>query len=157
MNNKTRILVIVSCGKSKAEELKKYPMRAEEAYRGPIFQVINKAKRENKWGENIELGVISAKYGFLRGKEYIKDYDLRMTPIIAKKLNSQVIEKINLWHKSNPFSLIYILMGKDYLITIKGLKERLSPTQVIIENMGGLGIGQKKLVQFVDSTNKKQN
>jgi hypothetical protein len=157
MNTKSRILVVVSCGKSKADELKNYPMRAEEAYRGPIFQVINKAKRENKWGENIELGIVSAKYGFLRGKEYINDYDLRMTPTLAKKHNPHVLEKINLWHKSDPFSLIYVLMGKDYLMTVKGLKELLSPARVIIENMGGLGIGQKKLVQFINSFNKKQN
>ena len=156
MNNRSKILVIVSCGKSKAEKLKKIPMRAEDAYRGPIFQVINKAKREKKWSENIELGIISAKYGFLRGYEYITDYEQRMTPMIAKKLNPQVLEKIHLWYESDLFSIIYVLMGKDYLSTVQGLKELVSPTRVIIENMGGLGIGQRKMLQFIDLMSEKQ-
>ena len=62
-----KILLIISCGKKKAVELNNKSMKAEEAYRGPMFQVIRKAKREKRWSSELKLGIISAKYGFLRG------------------------------------------------------------------------------------------
>ena len=54
-----KYLLIISCGKKKSEELKHHALKAEEAYKGPMFQVINKAKRENRWGDNLKLGIES--------------------------------------------------------------------------------------------------
>jgi hypothetical protein len=140
--------LILSCGKKKAEELNSKRMKAEEAYRGPMFQVIRKAKREKKWSSALNLGIISAKYGFLRGDDEIEYYDKRMTKTLAKQLRPQVLQKIIKFHESESFTLIYILMGKDYLISVDGLEEIID-VKVITENMGGLGIGQKKLVNFL--------
>ena len=145
-----KYLLIVSCGKKKSEDLKYYTLKAKDAYKGPIFQVINKAKREKRWPENLKLGIVSAKYGFLRSNDEITYYDLRMTKSLARKLHSQVIAEIRKWHEDESFSLIYILMGKDYLESIQGLGEYIK-TEIIIENMGGLGVGQRKLVNFLDS------
>jgi hypothetical protein len=39
-------------------------------------------------------------------------------------------------------------MGRDYLLSVHGL-ENVVDTNVRIENMGGLGIGQKKLANFL--------
>ena len=143
-----KILLIISCGKKKADELNIKRMKAEEAYRGPMFQVIRKAKRESRWSSALKLGIISAKYGFLRGDEEIEYYDKRMTKTLAKKYQSSVIEKILKYHELESFSLIYVLMGKDYLLSVDGL-QNLVDIEVKIENMGGLGIGQRKLVNFL--------
>ncbi|MHA1976835.1 MAG: DUF6884 domain-containing protein [Candidatus Hodarchaeales archaeon] len=145
-------LLIISCGKKKSDELMHHAVKAKEAYKGPMFQVINKAKREERWPNNLNLGIISAKYGFLRSDDIITYYDLRMTKTIAKRLNSQVIESIRVWHEVVPFSSIYVLMGKDYLATVHGLEESIK-ADITIENMGGLGIGQQKLVRFLNSLN----
>ncbi len=149
-----KILLIVSCSKKKAEELQNQKMKAEDAYRGPIFQVINKAKREGRWGDNISLGIISAKYGFIRGNEIIEDYDQRINNKLAQEFNPSVIEKVLEWQNEEEFDLIYGLMGKDYLITIDGLDEKIS-TDLKIENMGGTGIGQKKLLNFLNEHQRK--
>ena len=129
-------------------------MKAEEAYRGPMFQVIRKAKRENRWSSVLKLGIISAKYGFLRGDEEIEYYDNRMTKTIAKQYQSSVLEKIRKFHEVESFSLIYVLMGKDYLRCVDGL-ENIVGTKVKIENMGGLGIGQRKLVNFLQEIKER--
>jgi len=144
----SKILLIISCGKKKADELNKKRMKAEEAYRGPMFQVIRKAKREKRWSSTLKLGIISAKYGFLRGDEEIDYYDERMTKTLAKQYRSRVLDKIRRYHEIESFSLIYVLMGKDYLMSVDGL-ENIVGTKVKIENMGGLGIGQRKLVNFL--------
>ena len=41
-------------------------------------------------------------------------------------------------------------MGKDYLASVKGLEDYIK-TDVRIENMGGLGLGQRKLLYFLNS------
>jgi hypothetical protein len=148
----SKILLIISCGKKKSEELKFRALKAKEAYQGPMFQVINKAKREDRWPRNLELGIISAKYGLLRSDDEIKNYDLKMTKAIAEKLNPEVIRKIRKWSEEESFSLIHIIMGKDYLESVRGVEDSIQ-TEVKIENMGGLGIGQRKLVNFINSVN----
>ncbi len=143
-------LLIISCGKKKSQELKHRALRAEDAYKGPMFQVINKAKREKRWPNSLKLGIISAKYGFLRSDDEINDYDLFMSKGRAEELNAQVISGIREWHETEAFSIIYVLTGKDYLNSVHGLAEFIN-TEVRIENMGGLGIGQRKLVDFINS------
>jgi len=150
-----KILLVISCGKKKAEELKNKKMKAEEAYRGPMFQVIRKAKRENRWSSALKLGIISAKYGFLRGDEEIEFYDKRMTKPLARQYRSKILEKIRKYHEIESFSQIYVLMGRDYLISVEGL-ENIIDADVKIENMGGLGIGQRKLVNFLQEINERE-
>jgi cytoplasmic iron level regulating protein YaaA (DUF328/UPF0246 family) len=131
-------------------------MHASEAYKGPMFQVIQKAKREGRWRPNLFLGIVSAKYGFLRSSDLIEDYDLKMTLKIAKKHNPQVIQEIIKWNNEEKFDYIYVLMGKTYLKTVEGLNNYID-TNVVVENMGGLGIGQQKLVQFLGQFSKTKS
>lgn len=125
-------------------------MRASEAYTGPMFQVIQKAQREGRWSSDLFLGIISAKYGFLRSEDLIEYYDLKMTTKIAESHNPQVIREIVRWNNEEQFDFIYVLMGKTYLKAVEGLETQID-TKIVVENMGGLGIGQKKLVNFIDN------
>ncbi|UCG02204.1 MAG: peroxide stress protein YaaA [Candidatus Heimdallarchaeota archaeon] len=153
---KPKVLLIISCGKKKALELQNREIRASEAYKGPMFQVIRKAKREGRWSSHLFLGIVSAKYGFLRSTDLIKDYDLKMTENLARKHNSQVIQEVIRWNKEEEFDYIYILMGKTYLKAIEGLKTHID-TKIIVENMGGLGVGQQKLVRFLENLSRTKS
>ncbi|MHA2244392.1 MAG: peroxide stress protein YaaA [Candidatus Hodarchaeales archaeon] len=148
-----KVLLIISCGKSKAEELHYCRMQASKAYTGPMFQVVQKAQREGKWSSNHSLGIISAKYGFLRSDDYIEYYDLKMTKKIAEKHNSQVIREISKWNMEEKFDFIYVLMGKVYLKAVEGLETQID-TKIVIESMGGLGFGQQKLIRFLEKFSK---
>ena len=88
-------------------------------------------------------------YGFLRGYEYIEYYDLKMNQKLAEKHNSAVLSRIKKWHSEEKFDFIYVLMGKTYLNAVHGLKEIIN-VDIRIDNMGGLGIGQQKLLKFLD-------
>ncbi|MFX0136564.1 MAG: DUF6884 domain-containing protein [Candidatus Hodarchaeota archaeon] len=145
----SKILLVISCGKKKTPKLEKQKIKASEAYTGPMFQVIHKAKREGRWNDNIYLGIVSAKYGFLRGYESIENYDLRMTDKLAVQHNPQVIARIIEWHHEENFEYIYVLMGRVYLKAVKGLENYID-THIKIENMSGLGLGQQKLVRFLE-------
>ncbi len=151
-----KALLIISCGKRKALELQNRKMRASEAYKGPMFQVIQKAKREGRWSPNLFFGIVSAKYGFLRSTDSIEDYDLKMTLDIARKHNPQVIQEIIKWNNKEEFDYIYVLMGKTYLKAIEGLKSQID-TIIKVENMGGLGVGQQKLLRFLKKFSKTKS
>ena len=151
-----KALLIISCGKRKAPELQNRDMCVLEAYKGPMFQVIQKAKREGRWGPNLYLGVISATYGFLRSTDSIESYDLKMTAEIARRHNPQVIQEIIKWNNEEKFDYIYILMGRTYLKATEGLETHID-TKILVENMGGLGIGQQKLVRFLESFSKTKS
>ncbi len=131
-------------------------MKARNAYLGPMFQVINKAKREKRWNSSLYLGIISAKYGFLREDDYIEYYDKKMTTTLATHLQQEVLNKIFEWHAEEDFSRIYILMGKIYLEAVRGL-EKLITTEIKKESMQGLGIGQRKLLNFIESIRKRNS
>lgn len=143
------LLLVISCSKTKHPSLKSQKMQAIDAYIGPMYQVIQKAKREGRWSPQIFVGIISAKYGFLRDTDVIEDYELRMSPSLAKKHHSKVIQAIASWHDETIFEEIYVLMGKDYLQTVKGLHDRVT-AKLTIEKMGGLGLGQQKLKRFIN-------
>ncbi|MHA1971746.1 MAG: peroxide stress protein YaaA [Candidatus Hodarchaeales archaeon] len=148
MKHQNKILLILSCGKKKADELKDRPMEARKAYRGPMYQVLN--KRLKKWSSNLFLGIVSAKYGFLRSDDLIEYYDLKMTKRLALKHREKVISDIKGWYEEENFDLIYILMGKVYLLAVEGLQKYID-TKLVIEPMGGLGLGQQKLVRFIET------
>ncbi len=149
-----KVLLVISCSKKKSIKLLTKKQKASDAYMGPMFQVIQKAKREGRWGPHIHLGIVSAKYGFLRETDYIENYDLKMTEELASKHNQQVLFQISQWHEEENFDYIHILMGKDYLKSVEGLNKYIE-TKIHIESMGGLGLGQKKLVQFLNTVSNK--
>lgn len=149
-----KVLLVISCSKKKSAKLLTKKQKASDAYMGPMFQVIQKAKREGRWGQHIHLGIVSAKYGFLRETDYIEYYDLQMTKELASKRNQEIIFQISRWHEEEHFDYIHILMGKDYLKSVEGLHKYIE-TKIHIESMGGLGLGQKKLVQFLKTVSSK--
>jgi len=123
LKHQNKILLVLSCGKKKADELKDRPMEARKAYRGPMYQVLN--KRLKKWPSNLYLGIVSAKYGFLHSDDLIEYYDLKMTKKLALKHREKVIAGIKNWHDREGFDLIYILMGKVYLLAVQKKKTTL--------------------------------
>ncbi len=144
----------MSCGKKKNPDLKVKPVKAIDAYLGPMYQVLR--KRLPYWPENLFLGIISAKYGFLHSFDLIEYYDLKMTPKIAQKHRLSVISSVQEWNKKEYFDLIYILMGKVYLLSVEGIQDFI-PTTIEIDSMGGLGVGQQKLVRFLEKYFKNPN
>jgi cytoplasmic iron level regulating protein YaaA (DUF328/UPF0246 family) len=149
-----KVLLVISCSKKKSTKLLTRKQKASDAYMGPMFQVIRKAKRDGRWSPHIHLGIVSAKYGFLRETDYIENYNLKMTKELASKHNQTVISQITKWHEEEQFDYIHVLMGKDYLKSVEGLKTYID-TKIHIENMGGLGLGQRKLVQFLNALSNK--
>lgn len=89
MNSEPRYLLIVGCSQRKRSDPGLLP--AIERYDGVNFRVLRKAKREGYWPANLDVLILSTKYGLIKPETPIEDYDLRMTRGQALKLQSEII------------------------------------------------------------------
>ena len=83
MNN----LLIISCSQRKIEFPE--PLAAINRYDGPAYRTLRKLEREGRFPENLDIVIISAKYGLLHYEQLIENYDQRMTPERASRIASK--------------------------------------------------------------------
>ena len=103
-------LLIMSCSKTK-KHLNNVP--ALELYDGQAYRVIKKNS-----AENLEIVIISAKYGPIRSTEIISYYDQVMTVSQAAGMRREVSEGImNIVSREN-FRRIFISLGFPYNLAI---------------------------------------
>lgn len=147
-----RYLLVISCSKRKNKSENLLP--AIERYTGAWYGVINKLKRENRYPPNLDIVIISAKYGFLEPNDPIENYDLRMTEKRAKELNHEIISKFKTLLESTHYNTIYINLGKDYLPAIDGLKDIISQNSKIRYAKGRVGERKSQMKKFILSVEK---
>ena len=103
-------LLIMSCSKTK-KHLDNVP--AMELYDGQAYRVIKKNS-----AENLEIVIISAKYGPIRSTEIISYYDQVMTVSQAAGMRREVSEGImNIVSREN-FRRIFISLGFPYNLAV---------------------------------------
>lgn len=116
-------------------------MPAIVRYDGVNFRVLRKARREGYYPDNLDLLIISAKYGLIEEDTLIKNYDLIMTRKRAIDLRDKVTDSlINRLEQKN-YAEIFINLGKDYLLTFD--QRRFSKTQNDKFKFASGGIGKK--------------
>lgn len=117
-------LVVLGCSATKVEADGVLP--AIHRYDGPAFRVLRSFLRGNRWPDTLSIAVLSAKFGLIGGLAHIPNYNKRMTPELANKLNASVtasFQKLGTSHSN-----IELVMGKDYLGSINLDTAQLSGT-----------------------------
>jgi lipocalin len=102
---------------------------ALELYDGPFYHIIRKNRKSN-----LDILIISAKYGLIRSDDNISYYDQMMTPERAKFLSKKIDSELRLILKNNYYSEIYVNLGKTYAITLFETKKFLEEYNVIWAN-----------------------
>jgi len=107
-------LVVLGCSATKVEVSGVLP--AIHRYDGPAFRVLRSFLRDYRWPDTLSIAVLSAKFGLIGGLAHIPNYNKRMTPELANKLNASVTASFQKLreHHSN----VELVMGKDYLGSI---------------------------------------
>lgn len=141
-------LLVQSCSATKNQVTE--PTRALDVYDGYFFKIIKKAKREGAFDTDIDICILSAKYGLIDAEDAIKTYDQRMTPSRAEELCESVTDDIHKRVEENEYEEVVLNLGKDYLRAVDGLSGRCD---VEISTVPGRGIGEKgkQLKRFVRS------
>ncbi|MBI4671809.1 MAG: hypothetical protein HY741_09105 [Chloroflexi bacterium] len=112
-------------------------MPAIERYDGVNYRVIHKLQREGKFPENVDVKILSAKFGLIDAQTPIPHYDQRMDKQRANELQAQVARE---WKKINEkqYKEIFINMGKTYLVAMGGF-DLLPPSAKVRFAEGGIG------------------
>lgn len=111
-------------------------MPAVERYSGPPFQVLRKYLRDRPSNaKQLDIYILSARFGLLHSQELIGDYDQKMTPTLARNMRRQVLQRVEEEILSKKYDEIFISMGKTYWFALTGLADMVStPTALVISD-----------------------
>ena len=137
-----RKLLIVSCSKIK-KNLQKGP--AIEIYDGPYYRILRKSDLSN-----IDVKIISAKYGLIDSDTPISPYEQRMTRKVAKLLVPNVSEGVLEALSSSKYSDVLLELGKDYLNTVQVDWDKF-PNKRITIDINPIGIRLHNLKNWLQS------
>lgn len=112
-------LLLLSCSSRKIQEIALLP--AIERYDGGSFRIIKKMQREEMFPANIDIKIISAKYGLIDAKKPIPDYEHRMNNSRILELKDQIQSELN-QILSKKYFQIYIDLGHTYLTSLSEVK-----------------------------------
>ena len=136
-NPDSRYLLIIACSQRKRSDNGLLP--AIERYDGVNFRVLHKAKREGYLPENLDILILSAKYGLIEASTPIENYDLKMTRQRAMELQGQVSQNLDDYLSKKRYNEIFVNLGKFYLIATTPSKKITELEGKIVYATGGIG------------------
>lgn len=116
-------LLILSC--SERKRCDKGLLPAIERYDGPAFRVLRRFLKEHPT-EQLDIFILTAKFGLISSNQHIPYYDQRMTALRAQELHLQVITELRNILDNRTYQRFCICMGKDYLQALDGYKALIS-------------------------------
>ena len=150
MSSALRYLLIVGCSQRKRPDPGLLP--AIERYDGVNFRVLRKAQREGYWPKNLEVLIVSAKYGLISAESLIENYDQKMTRARALALRSEVGADLDFYFQKKLYSEVFVNLGKLYMITLalsKGLATLDGRVRYATGGIGGKMSQMKKWLQDI--------
>ena len=147
-------LLIISCSQRKVRAPGLIP--AIDLYDGPTYRTLRKFWPDGHSPLNLDVVIISAKYGLLRCQQLIENYDQRMTMERAEELRPKVQARLRALIQDKregfPFSLgaydqVFINLGKTYMQTLEGFHWGLLST---LEASGGIGQKTSQMKAWLD-------
>jgi len=132
-------LLIIGCSQSKTLQPGLIP--ASERYCGSFWKVVHRALRDYPaLTKDLEILVISAKFGAITSKHTIPWYECRMTRERANELQSQVVATINTRIAQGQYDDVLICLGANYRLAIVGAN-----LEGAHRTTGGIGMQGKQL------------
>lgn len=150
-----RYLLVVTCSQRKSNSPGLLP--AIDRYNGINYLIIRKAKREKYLSKNLDLLIISAKYGIIEPDTEIEYYDLKMTKNLAKKMREFLAPKLAEKVKSTKYNEIFLNIGEVYKMAIDGWDSDNELDSSIIYASGGIGKRSSQMLQWLLKIEKKDN
>jgi hypothetical protein len=138
-----RTLLILGCSARKRPTLA--PLPAIERYDGPLYRVLRKALREGAAPQPLDILIISARYGLLRGCDLVELYDQRMTRRQAEWLREEIGVRIAAELSGRTYRHAHISLGADYLAALGGAGVIAGYAGRTSLASGGLGQRQSQL------------
>lgn len=153
--NKNRRCIIVNCSQKKRTEEGLLP--AMVRYDGPLFRVIRNFLSNSFESENLDVYILSAKYGVLTHNKGIEFYDQLLSNERIEELKPQIAEVLDKKHRLNQYNEVFLAVGNKY----KGLLESCQSLSLNNANLtvakGGIGEKSKFLKNWLYKVSKNEN
>jgi len=140
-NKGKKYLLILPCSKRKKRISNAYSI---DLYDGPSYRMVRKNRLEN-----LDILILSAKYGLIRYNEKISDYDQIMTVERAEELANGIYIKLKEILKMNHYDHVFINLGRTYAIALEKSKTMLSKYSVYWAN-GQIGERLHQLKKWLE-------
>jgi len=135
-----KYLLINSCSKKKRIL---YGVKAIDLYDGPAFKIIRRYKPKN-----VDLFILSAKYGLIGGDDIIDYYDEKMTSSKAETMSEVIRDVFQTLIEKSRYDEIFINLGKNYIATLKNIDDLLVNLNVVYAQ-GPIGMRLHQLKQWL--------
>jgi len=138
-------LLILAC--SARKRLDRSALPAIERYDGVNFRILKKLQREHAFPHDLDVLILSAKYGLLRPETPIEVYNLKMTEARAAELCARVSCDLDRHLREKKYDSIFVNLGKTYLNAL-ALSRKLKQCKVQYAT-GGIGSKMKKMKAWI--------
>jgi cytoplasmic iron level regulating protein YaaA (DUF328/UPF0246 family) len=138
-------LLILAC--SARKRLDRSALPAIERYDGVNFRVLKKLQREHAFPHDLDVLILSAKYGLLRPETPIEAYNLKMTEARAAELCARVSCDLDRHLREKKYDSIFVNLGKTYLNAL-ALSRKLKQCKVQYAT-GGIGSKMKQMKEWI--------
>jgi hypothetical protein len=146
MSTAKRKLLLIACSNRKIRT--RGLLSALERYDGVTYRVIRKAQREGYFPQDVDIKILSAKFGLIDAKTRIPYYDQRMDAERARVLQPQVLRSLKRVTSRGQYSQVFINMGKIYFVAIDGFMELLDSRARVGYAAGGIGEKAKAMKEW---------
>lgn len=141
-----KYLLILPCSKQKKQL---YSTSALELYDGPFYRVVRKNQPKN-----LDILILSAKYGLISSDNLISYYDQIMTPKRVEELAMEIMVKLERIFRNENYDEVFINLGKNYLPALDGSKKILDEHNVNWAN-GQIGERLHQLKTWLQNVSNK--
>jgi cytoplasmic iron level regulating protein YaaA (DUF328/UPF0246 family) len=117
---------------------------ALERYDGVAYRVVKKLRRLGQYPEDVDLLIVSAKYGVIPPDRLIPDYDVQMTPCRAREQANSNGEALKRFFKGRSYAEVFISVGRNYLLALEPFGAWRGTARVTV-NKGQIGFQLKGL------------
>jgi lipocalin len=142
-----KYLLILPCS-----ERKKLTVRdvAIDLYDGQFFRVLR-----NNMPTNLDVLILSAKYGLIKSDKRIEYYDQIMSTTRAQELAEAVKLKLSKILRENSYNCVFVNLGKTYILALEKSKEILDNHNVYWAR-GQIGERSHQLKEWLNAIRAKE-
>ena len=143
-------LLIISCSQRKLDTSD--TLAAIDRYDGMTYRILRKMRREGWTPDNLDVLILSAKYGLMPAGAPAENYDQKMTNARADELRESVQETLKTYidTREGGFEQVFINLGKAYMRTLEGFHWGLVST---MEASGRIGLKNSQMKAWLERIN----
>ena len=139
-------LLIISCSQRKIETPGVLP--AVDRYDGPTYRTLRKFCPGGIVPKNLDVRIISAKYGLIHSHKPIGFYDQPMTSERADELRPHICNELRfICTIIREYDQVFINLGKTYMRTLDGFHWGTIAT---MEASGGIGLKTQQMKAWLE-------